>query len=89
MQEVCQKIFFKKGLTGHLLYVIIYIEKRKEVNKMNIFSYKWFDMAKGPCKRGIRVEAENPKEAYEKVCIELTRRGYDVKKLLFSWHYVK
>lgn len=56
---------------------------------MNIFSYKWFDMAKGLCKRGIRVEAENPKEAYEKVCIELTRRGYDTKKLLFSWHYVK
>lgn len=56
---------------------------------MNTFSYKWFDMVKGPCTRGIRVEAENPKEAYEKVCIKLIKRGYDIKNLLFSWHYVK
>lgn len=50
-----------------------------------IYSVKYFDMQKNAwCKRGIRVEAESRKEAYEKAVEILHQRGKKDKHFLMN-----
>lgn len=56
---------------------------------MNKYSYRWLNFYKGTwSKRGIRVEAENSKEAWQKVETILLQRGHK-GPFLYKWKYVK
>lgn len=54
---------------------------------MNKYSYKWMT-ENGWSKRGIRVEAENSKDAFRQVVEILEARGHHGPHLV-KWRYVK